>query len=141
MCTEDKPPFHLRVTKNPPTHRAVPSTLEVRVANASIMHQNMNYVKLRIQTHRGGGESNFSQLWQTLALQCVPANSLKSPKEGICKARETISPPPSFSWKLLIAKIALNEHMIQNIGWVFSSLTSVSQPCDSICFSGVTPGL
>lgn len=100
-----------------------------------------NYACRDMGWGRTGKGSNFSPLWQTLAFQDVPANSLKCPKAGVCKAREFIFSPPPFSSKLHIAKTALNEHIIQNAGWNFSLLSLVSQPCDCICFGGVTPGL
>lgn len=62
MCAENGPPFHLGVTKIPSTHRAVPSTLEVRVANDSSMYQDMNYVKLCMQRHGAGQNRGRIQL-------------------------------------------------------------------------------
>lgn len=61
---------------------------------------------------------NFSQLWQTLALQHVLANSLKPSKNIFLALHTPISSLPSFSQKFLIAKIASNEHALQNIGWI-----------------------
>lgn len=140
VCAGDAPPFHLRLATS---SNSLSWAKHTRSQGGKRQHcaSEHELCKIMHTNTQGRRTSNFSQLWQALAVQRVLAISLKTSRNVFLALHIPISSLPSFSQKFLIGKIASNEHTIQNIGWIFCLLTSVSQPCGSVCFGGVTSAL
>lgn len=137
VCAKDEPPFHLRVT----TSSSILSWAKhTRSQGSKWQHYASEHELCKIMhaNTQGRRTSNFfSQLWRILVLQHVLANSLKSSKNIFLALYIPIFSLPSSSRKFLIAKIAKiasNENMLQNIGWISACWFQFHNPVASFAF-------